>query len=152
MTNSSPEKLPFFLLFHSLVLFWQWFFALSRKWIFGLTDGYNPLLFHFLLSLLTSLPKNANIYIWLQIVLNHYWAYAGENFHSIMRLRLRWHHAVAGPYHVGKKILCVTHKRGKKSCGTVRNKTIFGDFCCFGLCVTRTVRVTVVPPYRFSKK
>ena len=59
---------------------------------------------------------------------------------------LRWHHAVAGPYRAHKKILCVTHKRGKKSCGTVHNKTIFGDFCCFGLCVTRTVRVTVVPP------
>ena len=34
--------------------------------------------------------------------------------------------------------LLVTHKRGKKSCGTVRYKTIFGDFCCFEWCVTRT--------------
>ena len=49
---------------------------------------------------------------------------------------LRWHRTVVEPYCVGKK-LCVTHKRSKRSCGTVRNKTILGDFCYFGLCVRK---------------
>ena len=36
------------------------------------------------------------------------------------------------PSRFGGKILCVTREFGKKSCAAVRQKTVFGDSCCFG--------------------